>query len=254
MVRKPRIAIAQIKYFDLSKRNNVEKIKKYIRLAKERKADIICFPESCVHKTDVLSFNHKLINEIREECKKNSIWCILTDDVTQKGKLRITKKDYNTAMLIDRNGNISGEYRKIHLYGDKTSAGKKAKVFNTDFAKIGIAICWDVAFPELFREMKKKGADIVFCPSQWWYETKAHDSAHMEREIKILESLIQARAFENIFFVAICNPVMESKFQVSYSAIASPHRILSRIIKKEGLITADINLNEIKKLTKLYLS
>ena len=251
MSRKVKIAVAQIKYFDISKKNNVEKIKKYIRLAKKAKVDIICFPESCVHKTEILHPNHKLIKEIREECKKNSIWCILTEDL-RVNALGIRKKEYNTAMLIDRNGNIKGEYRKIHLYGDTTKPAKKVYVFKTDFAKIGIAICWDIAFPELFREMKKKGAEIVFCPAQWWYETPAHDSEHMKREIKILESLVMARAFENIFFVALCNPVQESKFQVSYSAIASPHKILNRIIGKEGMITAEINLNEIKKLTKLY--
>jgi len=254
MVKKPIIAIAQIKYFDISKKNNIEKIKKYIRLAKKAKADIVCFPESCVHKTEVLHSNHRLIKEIREECKKNSIWCIITEDLKIKSKFGIIKKNYNVAMLIDRNGDIGGQYKKIHLYGDKTSPGKKAQVFKTDFAKIGIAVCWDIAFPDLFKEMKKKGAEIVFCPSEWWYDTKAHDSDHMTRELKILESTILTRAFENIFFVAVCNPVQESKYQVSYSAISSPDRILKRIIGKEGMITAEINLNEIKKLTKVYLS
>lgn len=254
MSRKVRIALAQIKYFDTSKRNNVEKIKKYIRLAKKAKADIICFPESCVHKTDILHSNHKLVKEIREECKKNSIWCILTEDLRMNKLLGIRKKEYNVAMLIDRNGNIKGHYKKIHLYGDTTSPGKKVYVFKTDFAKIGIVICWDIAFPELFKEMKKKGAEIVFCPAQWWYETKEHSSQHMKREINLLESLIIARAFENIFFVAICNPVQDSKYQVSYSAIASPHRILNKIVGKEGMITAEIDLNKINKLTKIYRS
>ncbi|MFA5020364.1 MAG: carbon-nitrogen hydrolase family protein [Candidatus Pacearchaeota archaeon] len=244
--KKPIIAVAQIKYFDLSKKNNVEKIKKYIRLAKEAGADIVCFPESCVHKTKVLDLKHPFIVSIKEECKKHSIWCVISEDIM------IKNKTYNLAILIDRCGKIKGFYKKINLYGDKTSAGKRIRVFKTDFAKIGLALCWDLAFPELFKKMKQAGAEIIFCPSQWWYETKAHDQEHKEREIKLLESLIMARAFENICYVALCNPVMDSKFQVSYSAIADPHRILSKIVHKEGIITAEINLKTLKKLHKIY--
>ncbi len=242
----PKIAIAQIKYFDISKRNNVEKIKRYIRKAKKLKADIVCFPESCVHKSETLYFNDTLIREIKEECKKNSIWCIITED------LEIRKKKYNTAILIDREGNMQGNYKKIHLYGDKVNPGSRVRIFETEFAKIGIVICWDLAFPQMFKKLKQAGAEIVFCPSQWEYESRAHKENPKATEEKLLESLIMARAFENIYFVALCNPVVDSKFQVSYSAIAGPHKILKKIVGREGLIVAKINLGEIKKVEKIY--
>ena len=245
---KPIIALAQIKYFDESKDNNVEKIKKYIKFAKKEYEDIVCFPESCVHRKEILHFNHKLINDIKEECKKNSIWCIINED------MKIDNKMYNTAILINRTGKIKGNYRKINLYGDTEglNAGKRPKVFKTDFARIGIAICWDLAYPKLFRKMKMAGAEIVFCPSHWAYETKVHEKDHKEREIKIIESLIRARAFENLFFVALCNPITKYKDQIAYSAIASPHRILKELIDKEGLLISEINLSEIKKSHKIY--
>lgn len=248
--RKPIIALAQIEY-DPRKKSNIEKIVKYIKLAKEKNADIVCFPESCICRTKTLHFDDKLIERVKKECAENSIWCILTEDIILRGK------PYNMSILIDRAGKVKGNYKKIHLYGDseELNAGKKIKVLKTDFAKIGIAICWDLAFPELFKKMKKAGAEIVFCPAQWAYEQKAHDSHHKLREKKILESLILARAFENLYFVALGNPVRKyDKEQVSYSAIASPHKILKEIIGKEGLITAEINLNEIKKFGKLYPS
>ncbi len=255
--RNPVIALAQIKYFDTADKHNVAKIKKYIKLAKKKNADIICFSESCVHKNDFLSFNHKLINEIKEECKKNSIWCILDDDMTIKGKI------YNVAILIDRNGKIAGEYRKINImgegYGSPVLAGKKVKVFETDFAKIGIAICWDLTSPTLFRDMKKKGAEIIFCPTYWKYELHAHhirkyQKKQMERERMTLKSLIMSRAFENLFFVTLCSPAKNrnEKDLVSYSAICSPHKILKEIKDKEGLITKEIRLGEIGKLERLY--
>jgi len=244
--KRPIIALAQIRYYENHSKNNVEKIRKYIRLAKKKKADIICFPESCIYKETLSDKNHKLINEIKEECKKNKIWCIITEDI------KINKKTYNMSLLINRVGEIVGNYKKINLYGDKVDAGRKIKIFNTDFGKIGIAICWDLAFPDLFKKMKKAGAEIIFCPAQWWYDSIAHEEKHKIRELKILQSLITVRAFENICFITLCNPVSDSKHQISYSAIASPTGIISEIIKKEGLITAKLNLNKIKEMQNHY--
>ncbi len=239
------IAIAPIRYFDISN-NNLEKIKKYIRHAGKKKADIICFPESCLHKTKTLHFDDKIIKEIKEECRKNKIWCIITED------LILRKKPYNISILIDRNGEIKGQYKKIHLWGDEVKAGRISRVFKTDFAKLGIVICWDLRFPELFKKMKKKGAEIVFCPAQWCYESKAYDNFHKKREIELLRSLVSARAFENLFFVVLVNPLRDEKDQVSYSAISSPHKILKETIDDESLIVLKINLNEIKKFKKIY--
>jgi predicted amidohydrolase len=255
--KNPVIAVAQIKYYDTAEKNNLAKIKKYIRLAKKKNADLICFSESTVHKTSFMSFNHKLISEIREECRKNSIWCIIDDDMTIKGKV------YNTAILINRGGKIAGEYRKINVMGEgydsPVEAGKKVKVFKTDFAKIGIAICWDITSPKLFRNMKNKGAEIIFCPTYWKYELHAHhirkyQKKQRERERMTLTSLIMSRAFENLFFVVLCSPAKNKneKDLVPYSAICSPHKILREIKDKEGLITNEIRLGEIKKLEKIY--
>mgnify|MGYP001619948765 CR=1 FL=1 len=244
--KNPVVAVAQIKYFDISSVNNIEKIKRYIKLAKKKDADIVCFPESCVHKKLSFHKNHKFIDEIRKECKNNKIWAIVTEDIEIRGKV------YNASLLINRKGKIVGDYEKIHLYGDKVNPGRKVKVFNTDFGKIGIAICWDLAFPELFKKMKKEGAKIIFCPSQWWYDSIAHEEKHQVRELEILESLVRVRAYENVCFVVLCNPVMDSKYQISYSAIVSPTKILSKIVEREGLITSKINLSEIKKLEEHY--
>lgn len=245
----PIIAIAQIRYFDIHKKNNVEKIKNYIRLAARKKADIVCFPEACVHKTKILRFDDKLLKEIKEECKKNSIWCIITEDFILRGR------EYSLAILIDREGRISGISKKIHLYGDSDDIhpGKKPKVFETDFAKIGIIICWDITYPDLFKKMKKAGAEIVFCPSEWGYIKHAYKKTPKKEERRLLRSLVRSRAFENLFFVALCNPVEKREEEViSYSAICSPHRILKEIIDKEGLITAKLNLHEIKKFERIY--
>ena len=244
--KNPIIALAPIKYFNMSRNDNFEKIIYYIGLAKKANADIICFPESCIHRNKSLSLNSGLIKEIREACKKNSIWCIITDDIEIKGKV------YNLAILIGRDGKIKGKYKKMHLYGDEVDPGRYVKVFETDFAKIGIAICWDLAFPKLFKKMKEKGAEIIFCPSEWCYEEKAHDKDHAKGEVNLLRSLVCVRAFENLCFVAICNPLTDESDQVSYSSIVSPHKILKETIKDEKIMVAELDLKEIKKLDRIY--
>ena len=247
MKRKPRIALAQIKYFDLHDKHNLQKIIEFIHIAKKSGADLVCFPETCVLRDKYLHHGHPLLKIIRQECKENKIWCIITDDFMQGGKL------HNTSILINRAGKITGLYRKIQPYAERgVTAGTQVKVFNTDFGRIGIAICWDLAFSHIFASMKKLGAQIIFCPAQWAYEEKAHDRDHKKRELKLLRSLILARAFENLSFVAFCSPYRNEKDLLCYSAVSSPHRILKEIIDKEGLIYADINLSEINTFKKIY--
>lgn len=244
--KNPIVAVAQIRYFDTAEKHNVAKIKKYIEMAKQVNADIVCFPETCIHKTDYLLINHRLVKEIQRACKENSIWAIVTDS------FMVNRKPYKMALLIDRKGRICGKYKKINLYDDETKPGKKIFVYKTDFAKIGIVICWDLAYPVLFRKMKKAGAEIVFCPSKWCYEDVAHEKDHKVRELALMKSMIMARAFENLNFIAFANPVMDRRDLVSYSAIACMHRILVDILDKEGLIYARLNLDETKKFQKIY--
>lgn len=245
--KKPIIALAPIRYYDLHKTNNVEKIKRYLKLAKKAKADIVCFPETCIKKNDRPSLTDKCIKAIQTECKRNSIWCIVTENI------KIGDKAYNMSLLIDREGKIKGNYKKINLCGDYcVSPGNQIKVFKTDFAKIGLAICWDLADPGLFEVLRSKGAEIVFCPAQWNYDLQSHHSRPRHQEAQLLKSMVLARAYENVFYVALCTPLLDEKTHVSYSAIACPHRILKESIDNEELITAEVDLKEIKKFRKLY--
>src|SRR3989344_1928261 len=171
--RPVRIALAQIKYFDIHDKHNLEKVLSYIGKAKKGGADIVCFPETCILKERHLDLNHDFLNAIKRECAKQEIWCIITDDFMYKEKL------YNMAVLIDRGGKVRGNYKKMRPYAERNvTPGHKVRVFDTDFGRIGIAICWDLAFPNFFKSMKNSGAQIIFCPAQWAYEETAHKSNH----------------------------------------------------------------------------
>ena len=83
---------------------------------------------------------------------------------------RNADKLYNTAFLFDRNGNICAKYAKRHLFNkekDYLSCGDNICVCDTEFGKIGFSICYDLRFPEHFREMIDKGAEIFLNCSAW---------------------------------------------------------------------------------------
>ncbi|MGZ8920971.1 MAG: carbon-nitrogen hydrolase family protein, partial [Limisphaerales bacterium] len=84
---------------------------------------------------------------------------------------------YNTAILVGRDGKLVGKYRKTHLPREEWEAGitpgDEYPVFETDFGKVGLIICWDVQFPEPSRAMARKGAEVLLLPIWGGNETLA---------------------------------------------------------------------------------
>jgi predicted amidohydrolase len=75
---------------------------------------------------------------------------------------------YNTAVLIDRKGNIAGKYRKVYIPREEIEVGitpgKDYPVFDTDFGRVGMMICWDVEYPEPARALALRGAEVILMP------------------------------------------------------------------------------------------
>ncbi|RUO26665.1 amidohydrolase [Aliidiomarina minuta] len=104
------------------------------------------------------------------------------------------------SMLYDNQGVEQARYDKIHLFDAQvedgtgsyqeskfTKPGEQLKVVDTPFGKIGMAVCYDLRFPELFRALRQQGAELIVLPSAF---TKVTGSAHWK-------PLLQARAIEN---------------------------------------------------------
>ena len=105
----------------------------------------------------------------------------------------------NVGMVIDRNGNYVGGYNKVHLTMTEIeawgiTAGNSWPVFELDFGKIGITICYDVFFPEGYRILALKGADIIYHPTMY----------SMYGEVG-WEAVIQSRAIDNCVYVCPVN-------------------------------------------------
>ncbi|HYE33728.1 MAG TPA: carbon-nitrogen hydrolase family protein [Methylomirabilota bacterium] len=132
---------------------------------------------------------------------------------------------YNTAVLLGRDGKLVGKYRKTHLPREEWEAGlspgNEYPVFETDFGKIGLMICWDVQFPEPARAMALKGAEALFLPI--WGGS---------------EVLARARAIENHVFL------VSSSYDMKTFIVAPDGKVLAEASSEQPLATAELRLDE----------
>jgi predicted amidohydrolase len=137
---------------------------------------------------------------------------------------------YNIAVLYDRNGKIQSIYKKVQLPDSESELGavpgNSLPVFETDFGRIGILICWDSFFPEVSRILALKGAEILFCPiwgdfrnAESWKITA--QSSALDNGVYYVTSIFDGRSL-------IVNPAGE---------------ILQETGTQGTLLTADIDLN-----------
>ncbi len=107
---------------------------------------------------------------------------------------------FNTSVVFDPSGELAGSYRKVHLFGFNggettvMSGGGDVVVVDAPIGRSGLATCYDLRFPELFRAMVDRGAKAFVIPSGW-----------PERRISHWEVLARARAIENQAYVLACN-------------------------------------------------
>lgn len=207
--RKLRAAAIQLASNDNKKRN----IARAVRFGKEAAAagaEFIVFPETFNYRGDTLGLA-LVAEEIPGEsllplidlAKKHHVW-ILAGSIYEKA--RNSTKLYNTSVLINNYGDIIAQYRKIHqfdvflegkeiLESKLYLAGEKSVIAKINNIKIGLSICYDIRFPELYRSYSKNGVEIICIPSSF---TKPTGKAHWE-------VLVRARAIENQCFVVAPN-------------------------------------------------
>ncbi len=149
------------------------------------------------------------------------------------------KQVFNAFYFIDKDGRISGSYRKIHLFRPTQEhlyfkADNEIVVLDTSLGKIGLAVCYDLRFPELFVQFMDRGAQAVLVCAQW-----------PEPRIRHWQVLAQARAIENQFFMICANRTGKDKDLVfnGCSMIVDPQgRVLADASTKAGYTQAEIDL------------
>ena len=172
-------------------------------------------------------------------------------------RINMAEKVFNTSVLIDPSGKILAKYRKIHLFdieigqqlvmkeSDTFEYGDKLVIAETEYGTVGLTICYDLRFPEVYRNLAVKGAKIILVPSSFMSATgKDH-----------WEPLIRARAIENQVFIIAPNeigPIPGTKMlRHGRSLIVDPWgTVLAQAADTEGVITAELDFDYWQKVRR----
>jgi len=239
---------------------NLKISKSLILKAIKQNSDLIITPETSslfglskkeLIKTTTSMQKDSYAIEIRKIAKQYKKW-ILIGSIVVKENNRIK----NRSIVINPKGEIHVYYDKIHMFdaaldqkekyfeSKNFSKGKLIKSVNLPWGNLGLSICYDMRFPNMFRDLSKRGSLFISVPSAF---TKTTGKKHWH-------NLLKARAIENfcyIFAPAQCGTHWNGRKTFGHSLIISPDgKILKELKKGNGVITANIDPDLSKILRK----
>jgi predicted amidohydrolase len=205
---------------------NLEQFAKFIDQAGAQKADVICLPEGItvcgtrLKYVDVAEAIPGPSTKFLGECAARNKAYVVAGIYEREGKVV-----YNTSVLIGRDGQLMGKYRKVCLPREEIDGGitpgTEYPVFDTDFGRVGMMICWDVSYPEVARELSARGAEMIFMPIWGGNET-----------------LARARAIENQVYV------VASGYDFRTAIYDKAGEVMARAGETSEVIYREIDLNE----------
>lgn len=198
------------------------------------------------YKTYAEALDGRTVTALSEKAKELGCYIFTGSFVEKSGE-----NYYNTSILLDREGKNIAEYRKIHLFTYKSrepeilTPGKNITVADTEFGKIGLATCYDLRFPELFRKMTvEMGAEYFLITSCWPYP-----------RIEAWNVLNKARALENTCYLISCNAVGVSSGirAAGHSQIVDPWgNLIAGSGYEETIVSAEISHDEVLRIRKEF--
>jgi len=233
---------------------NLIEVKRLITLAVESGAELIVLPENFaimgLTEEDKVGFCEKegegpIQAFLAQQAKDNGVWIV-------GGTIPLESGDENrvraACLLFNAEGKQVARYDKIHLFdvmleenkesyieSETIEAGDSCTVVDTPFGRLGIAICYDLRFPELFRALLDQGVEIIAVPSAF---TAITGRAHWE-------TLVRARAIENLSYVIAA---AQGGYHVNgrethgNSMIVDPWGgVLDRLPSGSGIVSAEID-------------
>jgi deaminated glutathione amidase len=253
------IKISQIQFSAKSTPfKNAELLKKYFEKTKKFNPNLICTPECSNIITNDINYLRKnatfendcpIINMAKLYAKENNVNINIGSLLL---KIKNKKKLVNRSYFINTKGKIVKKYDKIHMFdvninkkethreSDTFQAGSNIVLLNIDKIKIGFTICYDLRFPNLFRRIAKKGAQIILMPAAF---TVPSGKAHWE-------VMLRSRAIENsLFLVAtdMCGTHHTNRKTYGHSLLVNPWgRIVAKAKTKPKILNTKINLEEVE--------
>jgi len=211
-----------------SARENLDQFAELIEVAAEKGADIVCLPEGATMAGTRMNYIEASepvpgpTTEYLGQLSRKHKMYIVAGILEREGEVV-----YNTAVLMDREGNVAGKYRKVCLPREEivggVTPGDALPVFQTDFGTIGILICWDITFPETARTLAMKGAELILLPI-WGGNL----------------TLTRARAIENQVYI------VSSTYDMKTAVFDQEGEIIVEASEDDPVIVADIDLNQQK--------
>ncbi len=244
---------------------NLYEAERLIGSARAAGAELVVLPENFAHMgmTEHDKLNVKETDGsgpiqafLAEQAKQHGIWIV-------GGTVPIAAADPNkvraACLLFDDQGRRVARYDKVHLFdvhleetgenyteSESIESGDQVVVVDTPFGKLGLAVCYDLRFPELFRNMAKQGVEIITLPSAF---TAITGKAHWE-------PLVRARAIENLSYVVAA---AQGGYHVNgrethgHSMIVDPWGIvLDRLPRGSGVISADMDRERLAGIRRSF--
>jgi len=231
---------------------NLERAERLVRLAAARGADLVALPEVFNwrgRRPDERAAAESLAGEsiARMAALARDLRIhLVAGSITELAEGQ--PRNYNTSTLLGPDGSLLGVYRKIHLFdvdlpgrvtireSDAKLPGAQVVSVSTAIGQIGLTVCYDIRFPELYRSLVFGGAQIITVPSAFTFPT---GEAHWE-------ALLRARAIENQVYImapAQFGPNVHGFSDYGNSMIVDPWgRVLARAADQEGVVVAPIDL------------
>ncbi len=249
-----RVAVVQLNSQD-NVQENIARVRHWVSQAAAAGAQLIALPENFAfmgeeaQKRDLAerldgAFPGPILGALAETAAKHSVWIVgggmpeRNDDVT---------RPYNTSVLVDPKGAIAATYRKVHLFdvsladgtsireSDATSAGSEPVTAEVLGVRVGLSVCYDVRFPELYRLLVDQGARILTVPAAFTLTT-GKDHWH---------ALLRARAIENqVYVMAPAQHGRHPRGRQTYgkSIIIDPWgEVVAQCSEGEGFAAADLD-------------
>ena len=226
-----------------------------INSALENNAKFIVLPENFLYigKDKSVGFNESstyIQNLIKLSATKKIFICA----GSFPEKIKNSKKHFNTTILINDKGEIVSKYRKMHLFdinindsaetseSSYTLSGENPVIAKTAFGEIGFTICYDIRFPELFRQTTLMGAHIIVVPSNFTHQTGQYH----------WEILLRARAIENGIYIIAPNQTgtkYDGNRSYGHSIIIDPwgRPVASASHNENEIIYADIDMDKVSQ-------
>lgn len=242
---------------------NLEKVKNiienFISKNSEKPLDLIVLPEFFTTgvSNKYVDFPNpedggKPVKFLAELTKKYNTNIIAGTVITKRGE-----NLYNTMFVLNREGKTAAKYDKIHLFkyfggteNLKVTPGENQPVVvDLDFAKIGLAICFDIKYPLHYKKLAQKGAEIIVNPAAWAYLKSI--KGQKEQNMRVFRALNIARATENLVYFVSSNESgnADPLGNIGHSMIVSPMAdILAEGKEGNEAIYADIDLELVRTL------